>query len=394
MAPPRQRRRAGLLALLATKTAASTLSMRPKAAIKPTISLVDYPPAPPPMEFSFDFDAMENVANAPRLLTKEEEVALARSVQRLRRLEDVRSALAHGTGRTEEQVPDVEWAHSINLELEALSAEKQRGAAARATLTQSNLRLVVSISKRYQFCGLDRDDLLQEGAFGLSRAVERFDPERGFRFSTYATFWIRQAALRALAEQSRVIRLPAHVHSQLSGLRKASKSLQQTLGRDASTDELAAHLSASAEKVDFLKRCADQNPQSLEATRQVSRGKGSGASNQGATMPCLTDSLADSGPAPDEVVEQAHRYERVTDYMTSGLTARERDVLGMTFGLGGRPPLSKTKIAELLRVSRERVRQIEVRALAKLRSHVREVPSTPLGAARSLGIKPKRPLKY
>ena len=93
-------------------------------------------------------------------VTKDEEVALARSVQRLRRLEDVRSALAHGTGRTEEQVPDFEWAQTLGVDFEYLSAEKQRGAAARATLTQANLRLVVSIAKRYRFCGLDREDLL------------------------------------------------------------------------------------------------------------------------------------------------------------------------------------------------------------------------------------------
>ena len=206
--PGRRRRHTPTTALLllATKTAASTLSLRPKTTIKPQINIVDYPPAPPdPTDFSFDYDAAEAAANAPRLLTKDEEVALARSVQRLRRLEDVRSALAHGTGRTEEQVPDFEWAQTLGVDFEYLSAEKQRGAAARATLTQANLRLVVSIAKRYRFCGLDREDLLQEGAFGLSRAVERFDPERGFRFSTYATFWIRQAALRALAEQSRFL---------------------------------------------------------------------------------------------------------------------------------------------------------------------------------------------
>ena len=376
MPPPGRRRRRNpttALLLLAAKTAASTLSLRPKTSIKPQINIVDYPPAPPdPTDFSFDYDAAEAAANAPRLLTKDEEVALARSVQRLRRLEDVRSALAHGTGRTEELISDSEWAQTLGVDFEYLSAEKQRGAAARATLTQANLRLVVSIAKRYRFCGLDREDLLQEGAFGLSRAVERFDPERGFRFSTYATFWIRQAALRALAEQSRVIRLPAHVHDQLASLRKASRALQSELGRDASTDELADHLSASAEKVDFLRRCEQQDPQSLEAARQVNRGKGSMASNQNGNAPNFAELLADQTPAPEQVVEQAHRYERVTKLFDSALTARERDVLGMTFGLGGRAPLSKTKIAELLRVSRERVRQIEVRALGKLRSHVRE----------------------
>ena len=128
MPPPGRRRRrtpTTALLLLATKTAASTLSLRPKAAIKPQINIVDYPPAPPdPTDFSFDYDAAEAAANAPRLLTKDEEVALARSVQRLRRLEDVRSALAHGTGRTEELISDSEWAQTLGVDFEYLSAEK------------------------------------------------------------------------------------------------------------------------------------------------------------------------------------------------------------------------------------------------------------------------------
>ena len=152
------------------------------------------------------------------------------------------------------------------------------------------------------------------------------------------------------------------------------------MGRDASTDELADHLSASAEKVDFLRRCEQQDPQSLEAARQVNRGKGSMASNQDQNAPNFAELLADQTPAPEQVVEQAHRYERVTKLFDSALTARERDVLGMTFGLGGRAPLSKTKIAELLRVSRERVRQIEVRALGK-------APVTRPRAARGLTVR-------
>ena len=167
-----------------------------------------------------------------------------------------------------------------------------------------------------------------------------------------------------------MIRLPAHVHDQLASLRKASRALQSELGRDASTDELADHLSASAEKVDFLRRCEQQDPQSLEAARQVNRGKGSMASNQHGHAPNFAELLADQTPAPAQVVEQAHRYERVTKLFDSALTARERDVLGMTFGLGGRAPLSKTKIAEL-RLARARPPDRGARA-RKLRSHVRE----------------------
>ena len=309
-----------------------------------------------------------------RLLNADEEVALAREVQRLREYEDVRATLGEELGRAAEEVGEADWARALGLDAAQLAAARRSAGEARATLTSANLRLVVSIAKRYRFCGLAQEDLLQEGAFGLSRAVERFDPERGFRFSTYATFWIRQAVLRACAEQSRVIRLPAHVHDQLASMRKASTELAREHGRDATDAELAERLALpDSSKLAFLRKCANQDPHSLEEKHAINSGRGSSVGGLGAGTTCIADGLQDESVLPpDEFVEQSYRHEYVSHLLSTALSDRERDVLGMRFGLDGNAPVSKTKIAERLSVSRERVRQIEVRALTKLRNTHRE----------------------
>ncbi|KAH8075309.1 sigma-70 [Aureococcus anophagefferens] len=263
-----------------------------------------------------------------RLLNADEEVALAREVQRLRSYEDVRATLGEELGRAAEDVGEAAWARALAVSADDLRAARSRGVDARSTLTSANLRLVVSIAKRYRFCGLAQEDLLQEGAFGLSRADERFDPERGFRFSTYATFWIRQAVLRACAEQSRVIRLPAHVHDQLASMRKATLVLDE---------KHAIH---------------------------AGRGSSVGGGAAGATT--IAESLSDDTIlVPDEFVAEAASREYVGDLLAT--VCNDRSATPWHAPAYGNAPISKTKIAERLAVSRERVRQIEVRALTKLR---------------------------
>jgi len=344
-------------------------------------------------------------ADGARLLTAEEEVALARSVQRLRALESQRkAAVDEGLDMTSTEA----WAAIAGVDAEALQAARQRGLAARATLIQSNLRLVISIATKFRWSGLDREDLLQEGAFGLSRAVERYDPERGFRFSTYATFWIRQAVLRACAEQSRVIRLPAHVHDQVSNrrpprraprprpatrvlkgsglgretsrqtpqvtsLNRASAHLSTELGRDATDDELASHLELpSKDKLSFIRRCAHGDARSLDYQLAQTRGKGSASSDPEAVGACLLESVADDSLLhPEEHVLHGETQAHILEVFERDLSDREREVLGLRFGLRGEEPTSKTKIAAMLAVSREMVRKIEVRALTKLRKSVR-----------------------
>jgi len=309
-------------------------------------------------------------ADGARLLTAEEEVALARSVQRLRALESQRkAAVDEGLDMTSTEA----WAAIAGVDAEALQAARQRGLAARATLIQSNLRLVISIATKFRWSGLDREDLLQEGAFGLSRAVERYDPERGFRFSTYATFWIRQAVLRACAEQSRVIRLPAHVHDQVTSLNRASAHLSTELGRDATDDELASHLELpSKDKLSFIRRCAHGDARSLDYQLAQTRGKGSASSDPEAVGACLLESVADDSLLhPEEHVLHGETQAHILEVFERDLSDREREVLGLRFGLRGEEPTSKTKIAAMLAVSREMVRKIEVRALTKLRKSVR-----------------------
>jgi len=303
---------------------------------------------------------------ARRLLTRDEEVALAREVGKVRELEAARSRLCESLGVAEADVGAAAWAAAAGLDEAQLLERKRRGEDARAALTSANMRLVAHAASRFRYAGLAREDLLQEGAFGLSRAVERFDPDRGFRFSTYATFWIRQALLRACAEQSRVIRLPAHVHDQVAQLRKATTELYKQLGRDATDDEVAARLDATREKLDFLRACDRIDPHSLEAAHALSATKVASSAGGGSTT--IAESLACGESRPEEVVARNARHEYVAGLMSETLDDRERDVLELSFGLGGASPVTKTEIARRMRVSRERVRQIEVRALNKLRA--------------------------
>jgi RNA polymerase sigma factor (sigma-70 family) len=349
--------------------AASSVTKAPLRPAKLTLNAPRVSPSLLNLDDTFLNVGGENACSG-RLLNADEEVALAREVQRLRSYEDVRATLGEELGRAAEDVGESAWARALAVSADDLRAARSRGVDARSTLTSANLRLVVSIAKRYRFCGLAQEDLLQEGAFGLSRAVERFDPERGFRFSTYATFWIRQAVLRACAEQSRVIRLPAHVHDQLASMRKASAELSRRLGRDATDDELADHLELEKpEKLAFLRKCAAQDPQSLDEKHAIHAGRGSSVGGGGASgATTIAESLSDDTIlVPDEFVAEAASREYVGDLLATVCNDRERDVLGMRFGLYGNAPISKTKIAERLAVSRERVRQIEVRALTKLR---------------------------
>jgi RNA polymerase primary sigma factor len=269
-----------------------------------------------------------------RLLTHNEEIEYSRAV---RAGLEVRKQLEAGEVDTPE----------LHLILE-------RAKVSREKLIRHNLRLVVSIAKKYRASGLPLIDLIQEGNIGLMTAVERYDPELGYRFSTYATFWIRQAIGRAVANLSRTIRVPVHMHDLISKVRRTEAQLEQVYGRPATDQELAETLELDVERI-------EQARSAIPRTSSLDKPIGEdGESTIGDLLP---------DPQSDEVVDQAVTS-AIRDQIRRSLehlTERERGVLILRFGLGGQQPQTLAEIAEHYGISRERVRQIEKEALSKLR---------------------------
>ena len=279
------------------------------------------------------------------LLTPEQELTLGREVQAMVALNE-RCQQAGGNG------PECEYS----------SAEKKRfkaGERAKNQMITANLRLVVNLAKRYQGKGLDLLDLIQEGTLGLTRAVEKYDPKRGHRFSTYAYWWIRQGLNRALSTQSRTIRIPVNINEKLTKLRAAKSRLMQELGVHPSTNQIAIQMKIPLEEVEELLAC---ELRSITVSLQ-------GAVKSKADPSELVDILPSEEIPPMELAELAERSASAWSLLDkSNLTPKERTILSLRFGLDGSNEWrTLAEVARQMNCSREYCRQVVQRALRKLR---------------------------
>ncbi|MEM8501994.1 MAG: RNA polymerase sigma factor, RpoD/SigA family [Cyanobacteria bacterium P01_D01_bin.1] len=298
------------------------------------------------------------------LLSHEDEIVLGKQVQKMMALLAIKDELLAelpekedaenpGADAEEAEISNAQWAEAAGMTESELDHHMRRGQRSKRKMIEANLRLVVAVAKKYQKRNLEFLDLIQEGTLGLERGVEKFDPMKGYKFSTYAYWWIRQAITRAIAQQARTIRLPIHITEKLNKIKRVQRELSQKLGRSPNAVEIGQELELEPKQVREYLSIARQ-PISLDVRI---------GDNQDTE---LQDLLEDDGASPEDyTVQQSLRSDIFR--MLSELTSQQQEVINLRFGLADGNPLSLAKVGQRMGISRERVRQLEQQALKHLR---------------------------
>ena len=286
------------------------------------------------------------------LLKPDEEVELARRVRFLEEIKELQAALELESGA---QPSKGELASQLEMTEKQLESRLYQGRVAKRKMIRSNLRLVVSIAKRYLNRGVPFLDLIQEGAMGLNRAAEKFDPDKGYKFSTYAYWWIRQAITRAIANDARTIRLPIHIVEKLNKLKKAQRELKQRLSRNPTESEMAEALEITVHQ---LRQLQQLRRQALSLNHRV------GKEEDTELMDLLED---EDNQSPEAKMNENMMRQEIWEVLGDVLTPREKDVISLRYGLTSSEPCTLEEVGNMFNLSRERVRQIQSKAMRKLR---------------------------
>ena len=282
------------------------------------------------------------------LLEHDEEILLGRKVQRLMTLLEMKKEL---------ELDNEGLAEAMDVSVKDVKRELREGTKAKEAMVTANLRLVVSVAKKYTKRNMELLDIIQEGTIGLVRGVEKFDPGRGYKFSTYAYWWIRQGITRAIAEKSRAIRLPIHITENLNRLKKAQRELSQLNGEMPTIKQLAAELTLSEDDIKDL-MCKSRQPTSLETKIGENRDT------------ALIDLLEDETQLPDVLLQRSCVKDDIRELITE-LPEMQAAVISMRYGIGDEvlEPMSMTAIGQILNMSRDRVRTLEHKGLRSLREN-------------------------